>query len=483
MSTHRLALVWFRRDLRLTDNPAVQHACAEAAQIVPVYIHAPHEEAPWAPGAASRWWLHHSLAALDQSLRTRGSRLVLREGASDQALVDLIRRTKATLVCCNRIYEPTALRRDEAVEKVLERIGVELVFRDGGVLVPPSQLKNAAGNPYRVFTPFWRALQKQISLLPAPAKAPRHLPEPARWPSSAALHSFNLLPRLDWDAGMRAAWQPGEAHALKRLHAFDRDALETYPSGRDRPGEAGTSRLSPPLHFGEIGPKQLHFAIAGTGGATTDAARAKFLSELGWREFAQHLLYHFPHTTDQPLDPRFARIRWSQNSRALKAWQQGLTGIPIVDAGMRELWQTGWMHNRVRMIVASFLTKNLTIDWCTGARWFWDTLVDADLANNTLGWQWVAGCSADAAPYFRVFNSVLQSQRFDRDGTYIRRYVPELRQVPAKWIHEPWHAPAAVLQAASVTLGRDYPRPIVDLKQSRERALKAYRSALIPPDA
>ena len=476
---HAVALVWFRRDLRLTDNPALQHALAQAERIVPVYVHAPDEETPWQPGAASRWWLHHSLAALDQSLRQRGSQLTVCRGDSATSLLTLAAQTRATLVCGNALYEPSALKRDATVRRALQDRDIELALHHGGVLVPPEQVKTATGTPYRVFTPFLRALQKTIGVPGAPRKAPAGIPGPKVTPQSVPLTDLQLLPGIAWDTTIAATWHPGEAAALERVRRFERRGIQQYTAARDQPGMSGTSRLSPHLHFGEVGPRQLYAALA-HGPAQSESHRKKFLSELAWREFAHHLLYHYPHTPEQPLDARFARIRWSRDKRRLDAWQRGRTGIPIVDAGMRELWQSGWMHNRVRMIAASFLTKNLHIDWRHGARWFWDTLVDADLANNTLGWQWVAGCGADAAPYFRIFNPVLQAQRFDAEGDYVRRYLPELARLPTRWLHEPWAAPAHVLQTAGVVLGRDYPLPIADLKLSREQALRSYRAALEP---
>ncbi|MET0987102.1 MAG: deoxyribodipyrimidine photo-lyase [Steroidobacteraceae bacterium] len=479
MTTHAVALVWFRRDLRLTDNPALQHALEHARHIVPVYVHAPEEEAPWQAGAASRWWLHHSLAALDGSLRKHGSRLVLRQDSSTAALLALAKQTGATLVCCNALYEPATLKRDALVRRALDAKGIELAALHGNVLVPPERVKTAGGTPYRVFTPFLRALQKEAARIEKLSKAPRKIPSTTQWPDGIELARLELIPLIAWDTGIAAAWKPGEATALQRVRQFERRAIHGYIEGRDQPGIDGTSRLSPHLHFGEVGPRQVYVALS-SGSAQSEVQRKKFLSELGWREFAHHLLYHYPHTPEQPLDARFARIRWSRDKRRLEAWQRGRTGIPIVDAGMRELWRTGWMHNRVRMIVASLLTKNLHIDWRVGARWFWDTLVDADLANNTLGWQWVAGCGADAAPYFRIFNPVLQSQRFDTDGDYIRRHVPELARLPTRWLHEPWAAPPDALRTAGLVLGRDYPLPIVDLKLSREEALRSYRAALEP---
>jgi deoxyribodipyrimidine photo-lyase len=323
-----------------------------------------------------------------------------------------------------------------------------------------------------VFTPFWRAAEASMDEIAAPSRAARRLNPVARTIRSVDIAKLQLLPRIDWAGGLHETWTPGEAGAHRRLDAFIREADE-YGEGRDRPDLLATSRLSPHLHFGELGPRQI---LARLRAQERDSkSRATFRKELGWREFAHHLLFHFPETPQRPLDRRFERLRWSRSKALLLAWQRGATGFPIVDAGMRELWHTGWMHNRVRMIVASLLTKNLRIDWRSGARWFWDTLVDADLANNTLGWQWTAGCGADAAPYYRIFNPVLQTERFDPQRAYVRRWVPELATLPDEWIHRPWQAPPAVLDAANVHLGKTYPRPIVDPKRSRAEALAAYQ--------
>lgn len=478
MSTHRTALVWFRRDLRLIDNPALHYALQNAAKIVPVFIHAPDEEDPWAPGAASRWWLHHSLHALANSLRERDSRLVVRRGASLATLRTLIEETGATLVTWNRLYEPAIVARDKAIKTDLTQAGVEVASHNAALLFEPWTIRNAQQQPYRVFTPFWRAAESNLAALPSPQAAPRQLSPPARWPSStgaSAIDELDLLPSIRWDTGMAAHWKPGEHGALARLERFE-ESVGDYAKSRDRPDLDGTSSLSPHLHFGEIGPRQVFATLRLQAAAAKSAtALATYGRELGWREFAHHLLFHFPQTAQRSLDERFEQLRWSKSRKTLHAWQRGLTGYPIVDAGMRELWTTGWMHNRVRMVVASFLTKNLQIHWLQGARWFWDTLVDADLANNTLGWQWTAGCGADAAPYYRVFNPVLQAEKFDPARRYIRRWVPELAALPDRWVHQPWAAPQEMLDAAGVVLGKTYPRPMVDLKESRELALAAYQ--------
>jgi deoxyribodipyrimidine photo-lyase len=469
---HRTAIWWVRRDLRLADNPALAYAVGHAEHIVPIYIYDCDE--PWPPGAASAWWLHHSLVSLTHALSSRDSGLIVRDGAALRCLLDLVDETGATLVAWNRLYEPAAIRRDATVETKLRERDVAVASHNAALLAEPATIRNGEGKPYRVFTPFWRAVQAHLHSLPPPARAPRRLLAPKRWPKSRRVDELNLLPKIDWDSGFARRWQPGETGALKQMRRFDKVA-DTYSTGRDRPDVRGTSSLSPHLHFGEIGPRQLFAGLrlqspAGAG----HESRNTFARELGWREFAHHLLYHFPHTVDQPLDPRFAAWRWSKSRRHLRAWQRGCTGIPIVDAGMRELWHTGWMHNRVRMIVASFLTKNLQIDWRDGTRWFWDTLVDADLANNTLGWQWTAGCGADAAPYFRVFNPVLQAEKFDPQRRYLRQWLPELVRLPDRWIHQPWGAPEQTLAMAGVILGDTYPKPIVDLQKSRTIALASY---------
>ncbi|MFL6578727.1 MAG: cryptochrome/photolyase family protein, partial [Povalibacter sp.] len=386
----------------------------------------------------------------------------------------LIEATGATLVTWNRLYEPAAIARDKAIKASLLERNIEVESHNAALLFEPWTIRNGQQLPYRVFTPFWRTALTQLDALPAPQAAPKKLSSSDAWPESVALESLELLPTIDWAAGFAGRWQPGEPGAMKQLRRFAKVAHD-YNTGRDRPDLRGTSSLSPHLHFGEIGPRQifaeLHLQSPAGPGAQSLSTYAR---ELGWREFAHHLLFHFPHTSDEPLDVRFAQWRWSKSRKHLQAWQRGETGIPIVDAGMRELWKTGWMHNRVRMIVASFLTKNLQLHWREGARWFWDTLVDADLANNTLGWQWTAGCGADAAPYYRIFNPVLQAEKFDPERKYLRQWLPELAQLPDRWIHQPWAAPEQELARARVKLGTTYPRPIVDLQESRTIALTAY---------
>ena len=470
-------IVWFRLDLRLADNPALRAAVQTAARagIIPVYIWAPDEEAPFAPGAASRVWLHDSLRALSTALAARGSRLVLRVGPTLETLLELAEKTSARGVFWNRRYEPAVAPRDGRVDAALRARGLttatDLGLPSANLLWEPEALTTRAGQPFRMFTPFWQACRAQ-PFDPTPGPAPRKLPPPPRWPASVPLAALGLRPRLEWDAGLRAAWSPGEAGARARLSRFVRLGLPWYARARDRPDLDASSRLSPHLHFGEIGPRAVWSAVA-RAATRRRIDPSPFLRELAWREFAHHLLHHFPRSAEAPLRPAFLRFPWAPATSA-RAWRRGLTGYPLVDAGMRELWATGFMHNRVRMVAASFLVKHLLVRWQEGARHFWDTLVDADLADNTLGWQWCAGSGADAAPYFRIFNPVIQGRRFDPDGVYVSRWLPEIANLPPRFIHAPWLAPADVLAGAGVTLGRTYPPPIVDHRWARARALAAF---------
>ena len=461
-------LLWLRQDLRLADHPALQAAIARGAPVIPVFIWAPDEEAPWAPGAASRWWLHHSLTALQRDLEARGSRLVIRAVGADgtagadstlEVLRALLRETGATAVHWSRRYEPAVVARDRIIKDTLRAEGVEARSFNAALLVEPWDVQNLSGKPFQVFTPYWRRVSANLD--PGkPTPAPHSIAAPAKWPKTLALDALDLLPKIAWDGGFAEAWRPGEAGAAANLDSFLEGPVKGYGDRRNFPAERGTSRLSPHLHFGEISPRQVWHAAP-------EWRTSQFMAEIGWREFAHHLLWHFPQTTDAPLRSDFLRFPWRTDAAHLHAWQRGLTGVPMVDAGMRELWHTGWMHNRVRMVVGSFLVKNLRLHWLEGARWFWDTLVDADLASNTLGWQWCAGCGADAAPYFRVFNPESQAEKFDPEGGYRRRWVPEAM-------------PPSTVGPATITApggARDrYPAPIVDLKASRVAALEAFAS-------
>jgi deoxyribodipyrimidine photo-lyase len=405
---------------------------------------------------------------------------VIRRGPTLDALRRLVAETGATHICWNRLYEPALVERDRATEAGLRAQGLWVESFNAALLCEPWQVTRGDGGPYRVFTPFWKACQR-AGIDGPPVAAPAALPPVPAGIDGLCVDALGLVPRVGWDRGFWETWAPGEDGAHQALGQFLEDAVARYDEDRNRPDLHGTSRLSPHLHFGEIGPRQVVAAVRRHAAEHTAAGllgnAEGFVREIGWREFGHHLLWHFPQTTDAPLDERFADFPWLEDyAGVLDRWRRGCTGIPIVDAGMRELWQTGWMHNRVRMIVASLLTKNLLVPWQEGARWFWDTLVDADLANNTLGWQWTAGCGADAAPYFRIFNPVLQGQRFDPDGSYVARWVPELSRLPAARIHAPWDAPGEMLLAAGVALGQDYPSPIVDLGASRARALARFDS-------
>lgn len=468
------ALLWLRRDLRLTDHPALIAACERHERVLPVYIHTPQEEAPWQPGAASRWWLHHSLKALTASFVSIGAPLIIRRGDSLTELRALLAETGAQAVYWSRLYEPAAIARDTHIKDALRSDGIETESFNSALLLEPWTLKTGVGEPYRVFTPFWRNASARLHA-PVSLAAPTQIQPPKQLPKNLPLDALNLLAKIPWANGFIPRWQPGEVGALTLLNQFCDQRLFGYKAERDRPDIDATSSLSPHLHFGEISPRQIvartQAQAAHESAAGVLAGSEHFIREVGWREFAHHLLYHYPKTPDVPMyASKFARFPWRQRGDYigdLTAWQRGRTGIPIVDAGMRQLWASGWMHNRVRMIVASLLTKNLLIPWLDGARWFWDTLVDADLANNTLGWQWVAGCGADAAPYYRIFNPVLQSRKFDPEGIYLRRWLPELSALPNDVLHAPWEKPAALT-------GINYPKPIVDLAVSRTRALSAY---------
>lgn len=471
-------LVWFRQDLRWEDQPALHAAARRGHPVIPVFIWAPEEAGAWPPGGASRWWLHQSLLALDVGLRRLGSRLILRRGPSLTTLQELARNTGADAVYWNRRYEPAIVARDRLLKETLDAQGVEAQSWSASLLFEPWVIHNRSGGPFQVFTPFWKHCLRQ-SEPPPPLPAPATLPAPEKWPASLPLAALELEPKVDWAAGLRAAWQPGPAGAVRQCERFLETAYARYAEGRNLPAQPGTSRLSPHLHFGEISPRQIWHRLRRWAETrhppSTDWLSSPFVTELGWREFAYHLLWHFPHTPEEPLRPAFKAFPWRHNAaEACWAWQTGRTGYPMVDAGMRELWATGWMHNRVRMIAGSFLVKDLLVDWRRGAAWFWDTLVDADLASNTLGWQWIAGCGADAAPFFRIFNPVTQGEKFDPQGEYIRRWVPELAALPAVWIHRPWEAPADVLARAGVVLDRTYPRPMVNHAIAREVALEAF---------
>ena len=466
ISTEEITVHWFRQDLRLSDNPALLKAVANG-KVLPIYILDDESAGEYATGGASRWWLYQSLASLNQTL---DSKLNLYRGDAARVLQDITKRYPVKAVYWNRCYEPWRMQRDARIKEMLKAQRIDVESFNGSLLREPWEVHKEDGSPYRVFTPFFKKAYLHATGLRQP------LPVPSRsdWMRDDAtlmLDDLRLLPRIRWDKQFEPHWHIGEKAAQDRLRAFLEEGISHYKEGRNFPAKPYVSRLSPHLHFGEISPHQVWYAIRAQG---DDANIENFCSELGWREFSHHLLYHFPELPRENLQAKFNSFPWHHDHQKLKSWQQGQTGYPIVDAGMRELWQTGYMHNRVRMIVGSFLVKNLLLDWRLGEQWFWDCLVDADLANNSASWQWVAGCGADAAPYFRIFNPITQGQKFDAEGVYTRRFVPELKHLPDKYLFCPWTAPEALLSKAGIALGKTYPLPIVDIAQSRALALAAF---------
>ena len=467
-------ILWFRRDLRLADNPALNAAAETGRPVIPVFIlDSAGDGRPW--GTASLWWLDGSLRALAESLKARGAPLILRRGHTESELRRLIEETGADTVFMNRLFEPEAWTHDADIAHGLKDDGVECRGFNGSLMAKPGSVLTGSGGPYKVFTPFKNALLARAEA-PPHTTGPRTL-TPVKGLDSDAIDDWDLKPsKPDWSTGFD--WTPGEAAAVEALHAFTGSALKTYSVGRDHPAEVGGSRLSPHLHWGEVHPWRVVEAVrkAAADGRAPAAEAEKFVAEIAWREFSAHLLRAFPQITETSFRPEYDAFPWRTDTKGFRAWTKGQTGYPIVDAGMRQLWTTGWMHNRVRMIVASFLVKDMLVDWRKGEAWFWDTLVDADLGNNVQNWQWVAGSGADASPFFRIFNPTAQGQRFDADGGYVRRWVPELAALPAKWIHAPWTAPEAVLAKAKVRLGTDYPKPILDHGEARDRALEALKA-------
>jgi deoxyribodipyrimidine photo-lyase len=467
-------IVWFRQDLRLTDQAALS-AAAATGPVVALYILDDETPGRWRLGGASRWWLHGSLTALAQAIAGHGGRLILRRGRSAEVLPQVARETGAWAVFCTGHAEPFWRQAEAEVEGLLARTGIRFRAFPGTSLFSPGAVVGRQGQRLKVFTPFWkRCLELDPPDRPTPA------PHPIEFFGSIpgdTLNDWRLLPtNPDWAGGLRQTWSPGEEGALARLGGFLNGPVADYGRARNRPEPSVTSGLSPHLHFGELSPRQVWHAVSVQLAAdpALNGSGWSFLRELGWREFCLHTLDESPWMPDEPLQKRFARFPWSQDRSGLRAWQRGRTGFPFVDAGMRQLWQTGWMHNRVRMVVASFLVKDLLLPWQDGEAWFWDTLIDADLANNAGGWQWVAGCGTDAAPYFRIFNPVGQGEKFDPEGSYVRRWVPEIARLSDRWIHRPWQAPPLELAAAGVRLGVTYPMPILDHHAARARALGAF---------
>jgi deoxyribodipyrimidine photo-lyase len=466
--TKKVAIHWFRQDLRLSENRALT-AAAQHQAVLPIYILDDDNAENYGMGAASRWWLHYSLEMLSVSL---GDRLSVYRGNPQTILDDVLTRFDVDAVYWNRCYEPWRIHRDTLIKENLKTRGMEVHTYNGSLLWEPWNIKKDDGTPYKVFTPFYRkgclnSEEPHVPLLRSENVS--HIEDQYQ----DGIGALGLLPKIPWDKQLEPHWDIGEEGGRKQLEAFIGAGLASYKDGRNLPAKPYVSRLSPHLHLGEISPNQLWHAVRGI---DDDKHIEHFCSELGWREFSYSQLYYNPQLPRKNLQSKFDAYPWVDNADHLRAWQAGETGIPMVDAGMRELWQTGYMHNRVRMIVGSFLVKNLRLHWHHGERWFWDTLVDADLANNSASWQWIAECGADAAPYFRIFNPVTQGQKFDPDGEYVRQYIPEIASLPNKYLFNPWEAPDLTLKEADIELGLTYPNPVVDLKQSRESALIAFQS-------
>ena len=463
------ALVWFRRDLRLDDHPALAAAVELDAEILPVYIHGLEQSAQLSEGGASKWWLHHALTDLDSELKRCGGGLHLAQGENvERVLLDLVAEYEIDVVLWNRRYQPDAIALDASIKQSLKEAGLEVHSFNGSVINEPHVVANKSGQPYQVFTPYWK-LCRDIDV-----EEPYRVDlSKVRWIRSSGLDvdELGLLPQMNWDAGFYDMWQPTRAAALERLGGFSQAAVHEYNNDRDMLGLDGASCLSPYLHFGQIGVREIYSRLKEMG----EKVMQGYVRQLYWRDFAHHLIYHFPHSVDRALKLDFERFPWSYEEGKIERWRRGETGFPIIDAAMRQLWQTGWMHNRARMVVGSFLVKHLLQGWQSGADWFWDTLVDADLPNNVMGWQWVAGSGADAAPYFRVFNPLRQAERFDPDGEYVRKYLPELAQIPGAQIHEPWALSPIELESCGVRLGETYPERMIDLSEGRDAALGAYQ--------
>ena len=466
--TKKIAIHWFRQDLRLSDNPALINAATHES-VLPIYILDDYNAGRHRMGGASRWWLHHSLKALSLSISNNLSVYI---GNAETILNDIIKRFDVDAVYWNRCYEPWRMHRDTKIKEHLKKMGIKAHSYNGSLLWEPWDNKKEDGTPYKVFTPFYRRAcfnaKERMTTLAKPDKI-----NFVYDPSHTGIDSLNLLSTISWGKKLEPHWEIGEVGAHKKFEAFIDEGIPFYKYGRNFPAKSYVSRLSPYLHHGEISPNQLWHTIRSIG---DDQHIEHFCSELGWREFSYYLLYHNPELPYKNQQSKFDGFPWIENKDHLRAWQYGQTGIPIIDAGMRELWHTGYMHNRVRMIVGSFLVKNLRLHWHHGERWFWETLVDADLANNSASWQWIAGCGADPAPYFRIFNPVIQGQKFDPEGEYVRQFIPEIARIPNQYIFNIWEAPEIILQEAGIELGLTYPNPIVDLKQSRQFALDAFKT-------
>ncbi len=468
-------LVWFRKDLRLQDNPSLSAALEEGREIIPLFVWDKNEGGKWSPGSASRWWLHQALKSLNTDIEKLGGKLILAKGKAAELVPEIARAHGAQKVHYARSYDPAGIETQERVEESLDLAGISTSSFNASLLQEPWETKNGSGNPFQVFTPYWRKSRPIIYREPAKYS----LSKLSFYKSPTPKHTLDeleLLPDHDWYKKLANHWEVSESAAHKQLQRTVDEVTRSYATRRNHPSVDGTSRLSPYLSWGLISPRQICNTVLESENEGSHRGENKFLVEIGWREFSYHLLYHYPIIPDQPLRPKYAAFPWLDDPKNLKRWQFGNTGYPMVDAGMRQLYQTGWMHNRVRMIVASFLVKHLLISWTEGARWFWDTLVDADLASNTQGWQWAAGCGADAAPYFRIFNPITQGEKFDTRGSYAKHWIPSIDNLPSKFTFKPWEAPEQMLKENGVSLGSNYPYPCVDHSEARARALAALAS-------
>ncbi len=475
MHSKTTAILWFRKDLRLLDNEALQAASAYQF-VIPLFIWDPEREEPWQVGAASRWFLHHALEDLSKQLAAKGSRLIFKKGLTLKVFEEFLKNHPVDAVFWNKSYEPSMQIADAKIENFLQCEGIYFQSFENNLLFKAGSILKRDGKPYLVYTAFWRECLKHFAF--KTKKEIHALPSSLSSIHSDDLRQFELLPDISWDTGFYKSWKVTEKEAHIRFDRFLKDKIQRYETDRNLPSMDGTSTLSPYLHWGLIHPHRLLLKIKNQFGPIEnlkDENLIQFCKELVWREFSYHLLFYYPKLSEFPMKEEFLKFPWVYDEELFAAWKRGKTGYPIVDAGMRQLWKTGWMHNRVRMIVASFLIKDLNISWKEGARWFWDTLVDADLANNTQGWQWVAGCGFDAAPFFRIFNPITQGESYDPDGLYVKTWCPELAKMPAKWIHKPWLASKEILAKSHVSLGRDYPLPIVDHVEARNRSLSAFK--------
>ena len=468
---NKLSIFWFRQDLRLADNPGLSEAISKGI-VLPIYIYDDINSNEYEMGSASKWWLHNSLEKLNDSLNNK---LSVYKGDALKIIESLTKSYDVESISWNRCYEPWRIKRDKNIKSEIEKKGIEVNTFNGSLLWEPFNILKTDGTPYRVFSPYYR----KGCLNAAPPRIPLKSPEISSLfkdeYNESTIEDLSLIPKVHWFDEMEKLWKPGEVGAQEKLYDFLDDGLFGYKEGRNFPSQKNVSQLSPHIHLGEISPNQVWYAAKQKEDETgIEKDLSHFLSELGWREFSYNLLYHFPTLPRENLQKKFDNFPWQENTDFSDKWKKGHTGYPIVDAGMRELWQTGYMHNRVRMIVGSFLVKNLLLHWHEGEKWFWDCLIDADLASNSASWQWVAGSGADAAPYFRIFNPISQGIKFDPEGEYTKKFLPELRDLPIKYLYSPWEAPADVLEQANIKLGENYPKPIVDLKESREKALDAF---------